>query len=195
VRINAENIALNGRQGRHRYEKWHTNCIALGQGENIMQKTSGFTLMELMVTIAIIAILSAIAIPNFIAWVPKFKLGGGCRDVLAILQKTRVQAVKDNTNYVLMFDTGNESYTAFLDDGAGTPANSGNGVLDGGERVLVQKTLANGIDISATTLPGDLVVFNTQGIASTAGTITLTDNSGNVRQIFLELAGSSRIQE
>lgn len=159
-----------------------------------MQKASGFTLMELMVTIAIIAILSAIAIPNIIAWVPKFKIGGAARDVLAILQKTRVQAVKENTNFVLMFDTGNARYTAFRDDGAGTPANSGNGVLDGGEAVIVQNTLANGVDISATTLPGDLVAFDTQGIASTAGTITLTDNSGNVRQISLELAGSSRIQ-
>ena len=179
---------MDGRQGYPIHEKWHTNCIALGQGDNIMQKTSGFTLMELMVTIAIIAILSAIAIPNFIAWVPKFKLGGGSRDVLAILQKTRIQAVKDNTSYVLMFNTGNESYTAFQDD-------DGNGVLDAGERVLVQKTLANGIDITATTLPGDLVVFDTQGIASTGGSITLTDNSGNARQILLELAGSSRIQE
>ncbi len=151
--------------------------------------------MELMVTIAIVAILSAVVIPNFIAWVPKFKLGGASRDVLAILQKTRVQAVKDNINYVLMFDTGNASYTAFLDDGAGDPANSGNGVLDAGERILVQKALANDIDISATTLPGDWVVFDTQGVASSAGTITLADTRGNARQIVLELAGSSRIQE
>lgn len=159
-----------------------------------MQKSFGFTLMELMVTIAILAILSIVAIPNIIAWIPKFKIGGASRDVLGILQKTRVQAVKDNANYVLTFDTGNASYTAFSDDGAGTPANSGNGVLDAGERILVQKTLENDIDISATTLPGDLVVFDTQGIASSAGTITLTDNSGNVRQIVIELAGGSRIQ-
>jgi type IV fimbrial biogenesis protein FimT len=190
----AEKTALNGRQERQRQKKWHTNCIALGQGDNIMQKTSGFTLMELMVTIAIIAILSAIAIPNFVAWVPKFRLGGASRDVLDILQGTRVQAIRDNTNYVLAFDTGNASYTAFLDDGGGTPANAGNGVLDGGERVLAQETLAAGIDISATTLPGDLVVFDTQGMASSAGTITLTDSGGNVRQIALELAGGSRIQ-
>ncbi len=150
--------------------------------------------MELMVTIAIISILSIIAIPNIIAWVPKFRIGGASRDVLSILQKTRLQAVKDNTNYVLMFDTGNASYTAFLDDGGGDPANAGNGVLDGGERTLVQETLATGIDITATTLPGDLVVFNTQGIASSAGAITLTDTRGNARQIALELAGGSRIQ-
>ena len=159
-----------------------------------MQKANGFSLMELMVAIAIVAILSIIAIPNFIAWIPKFEIGGASRDVLGILQKTRVQAIKDNTNYVLMFNTGNDSYTAFQDDGAGTPANAGNGVLDGGERILVQKTLANAIDISATTLPADQVAFDTQGIASSSGTITLGDNQGNVRQIFLELAGSSRIQ-
>lgn len=159
-----------------------------------MQKTSGFTLMELMVTIAIISILSMIAIPNIIAWVPKFRLGGASRDVLSILKKTRLRAVKDNTNCVLMFDTGNARYTAFLDDGGGTPANAGNGVLDGGERVLVQETLAVGVDITATTLPGDQALFNTQGIASSAGIITLTDTRGNVRQIALELAGGSRIQ-
>ena len=159
-----------------------------------MQKTSGFSLMELMVTIAIISILSIIAIPNIIAWVPKFRIGGAARDVLSILQKTRIRAVKDNTNCVLMFDTGNARYTAFLDDGGGNPANAGNGVLDGGERTLVQKTLVTGVDITATTLPGDLVVFNTQGIASSAGTVTLTDTRGNVRQILLELAGGSRIQ-
>ena len=168
--------------------------MLLGQGDNIMQKTSGFTLMELMVTIAIISILSIIAIPNIIAWVPKFRLGGASRDVLSILRKTRLRAVKDNTNCVLMFDTGNARYTAFLDDGGGTPANAGNGVLDGGERVLVQETLAIGVDITATTLPGDQAVFNTQGIASSAGTITLTDTRGNARQIALELAGGSRIQ-
>ncbi len=192
--INAEKTALDGQQERHGQEKWHTNCIALGQGDNIMQKTSGFSLMELMVTIAIISILSGIAIPNIISWVPKFRLGGAFRDVLDVLQGTRVQAVRDNASYALTFDTGNATYTSFQDDGGGTPANADNGVLDGGERVLAQVTMPVGIDITATTLPGDLVVFNTQGIASSAGTVTLTDSRGNVRQILLELAGGSRIQ-
>jgi len=168
-----------------------------------MQKTSGFTLMELMVTIAIIAVVSAIAVPNFLAWVPKFKLGGASRDVLAVLQGTRVQAVKDNTNYTVQFNLGNESYVAFLDDGAGTPDTTpadgipdglGDGILDATETIVSQKVLPDGINIVNTTLAGNQVIFDTQGVASTAGTITIANDRGASRLIVLELAGSSRIQ-
>ena len=183
--------------------KWHTYCMAKGQGEKIMQKTSGFTLMELMVTIAIIAVASAIAVPNFMAWVPKYKLGGAARDVLGVLQGTRIQAVKGNSNYTLQFNVANESYVVFLDDGAGTPDTTpadgipdgmGDGILDATETIISQKTLSNGINIANTTLAGNQVIFDTQGVASNAGTITITSANGESRQIILELAGSSRIQ-
>ncbi len=159
--------------------------------------------MELMVTIGIIAVASTIAVPNFLAWVPKFRLGGASRDVLSVLQGTRVQAVKDNANYTVLFNVGNESYTAFLDDGAGTPDTTpadgipdgrGNGLLDATETIISQKTLPDGINITNTTLPGNRVVFDTQGVASSAGTISIANDMGETRQIVLELAGSSRIQ-
>ena len=159
--------------------------------------------MELMVTIAIIAAISAIAVPNFIAWIPKYKLGGASRDVLNVLQGARIQAVKNDTNGIVLFNVADESCTAFLDDGAGTPDTTpadgipdgrGNGALDATEKVISQKTLPNGITISNTTLPGNQVTFDSQGVASSAGTITLTNARGETRQIVLELAGGSRIQ-
>ena len=96
-----------------------------------MQKSSGFTLMELMVTIGIIAVASTIAVPNFMAWVPKFRLGSSARDVQSVIQGTRAQAIRDNTSYTVLFNVGNESLMGFLDDGFGTPDDDADGILDG----------------------------------------------------------------
>jgi prepilin-type N-terminal cleavage/methylation domain-containing protein len=36
-----------------------------------MRKESGFTIMELMVTIAIILIMASIVVPTFLSWLPR----------------------------------------------------------------------------------------------------------------------------
>ena len=46
-----------------------------------MQKEAGFSLTELMTVIAILAILAAIAIPNFIGWRGGSQLSRASRDV------------------------------------------------------------------------------------------------------------------
>ena len=169
-----------------------------------MQKSTGFTLMELLVTIGIIAVVSAIAVPNFMSWLPKYRLGNASRDVLAILQKTRVRAVKDNLLCAVQFNVGNESYTAISDDGAGTadttpadgiPDGRGNGIFEATETVIAAGSLLAGIDIVSTTgLTGGRVVFDTQGVASESGSIIIRNDRGDSRTIVIELAGSSRIQ-
>ena len=168
-----------------------------------MQKSSGFTLMELLVTIAIIAVVSAIAVPNFMSWLPKYRLGNASREVLSILKKTRVRAVKDNLLCAVQFNVGNESYTAIEDDGAGTADTDGDGIPDGrgdrifqaSETVIAAGSLLAGINIVSTTgLTGGRVVFDTQGVASESGDILLRNDRGDSRTIVIELAGSSRIQ-
>ena len=67
-----------------------------------MQKKSGFTLMELMVTIAIISILSALAVPNLIKWRPKRQLSAATKEVLSVMQYARSRALKENTRVGLL---------------------------------------------------------------------------------------------
>jgi len=169
-----------------------------------MQKSSGFTLMELMVTIGIIAVASTIAVPNFMAWVPKFRLGSSARDVQSVLQGTRAEAIKDNSTYTVLINVGSDSLLGFLDDGTGTPDTTpadgildglGDGILAPTETVIVQRNMADNIDITGTSFAGNLVTFDNQGVASSAGTITLSNNMGGLRRIVLQLAGTSRIIE
>ena len=46
-----------------------------------MRKQSGFTLAELMLCLGIVAILAAIAVPNFVTWLPKRRLQSAASQV------------------------------------------------------------------------------------------------------------------
>ena len=144
----------------------------------LMKKNSGFTLIELMVTIAIIAVVTAITIPNIISWLPNHRLGTASRDILSVLQQVRLRAVKDNAVAFIQFNPGSNSYTVTL---ANTPAKS--------------KNMPAGIDLNNTDFAGDLISFNGRGLPNIASdrTITIQNTNGTIRQIRVSQTGNSRI--
>jgi type IV fimbrial biogenesis protein FimT len=122
----------------------------------------GLTLVELMVTLAIVAVGAAIAAPSFRGMIADTRLSAQANDLLASLKYTRSEAVKRNARVTIckkasdatcaVTDTATASWQGgwlvFVDGGVA-------GTLDGADTILrVQGPLA------ASTLVGDGAVTN-----------------------------------
>ncbi len=76
---------------------------------NVIKSQTAFTLVELMVVIGIIAIMSAIAIPNLMN--PEHKLKKAATGLMADMQRTRSMAIKENKEWRIVFDASGYSIT------------------------------------------------------------------------------------
>ena len=80
--------------------------------KNNIKNEQGFSFAELMVVIAIVGILSAIALPSFLSSLPEKRLKNAARNLYVDLQKARLLAVKENKSVTFTFNevTGKYSY-------------------------------------------------------------------------------------
>jgi prepilin-type N-terminal cleavage/methylation domain-containing protein len=92
-----------------------------------MQKRAGFTLLEVIIVIAIVGILATVAIPNFMGWTPRYKLKAAVLELTASLQYARMRAIKQDQNCTVTFNAATGTCnldclnkTVRLSDHAGT---------------------------------------------------------------------------
>ncbi len=91
-------------------EKIMRTCLNNGKHE------AGFTLIELITILVILAVLASIAIPTFSVWLPSFRLRGAARDLYSSLQMAKLGAVKHNKQWAVVFDQGSDKYYVCSDD-------------------------------------------------------------------------------
>jgi len=76
-----------------------------------MQKRSGFTLIELTVVIALLAILTAVGVPNFLSWLPKYRLKSAARDLYSNLHLAKMTAIRANKDCSVNYYKHPDRYT------------------------------------------------------------------------------------
>jgi len=179
-------------------------------------RNGGFTLLELMITLALAAILVTLAVPNMRDFMRNSRLAGAGNDLLHSLNLARTEAIKRQTGNVVVCATADPtagdnsiscSYGPFQGWFVFHDAN-GNWQHDSGEAVLERHALVD----STVTVNSDhdgIVSYAPTGFANPAAARTptanlvLCDHRGNTavgtnstaRAMFITATGRARVSQ
>jgi Tfp pilus assembly protein FimT len=69
-------------------------------------------MLELLIILAILAILAAFSVPIFSSWFPEYRLKCAVRDLYSNMQLAKMNSIRKNDNYRLLFNNGGkDSYS------------------------------------------------------------------------------------
>ena len=157
---------------------------------NILQKFSstetfrhGLTLVELLITISIVGVISAIAVPILKDFLPIYRLNQAARTLVLDFQYARTRAISQNKKIRVLFDIKNNAYRMQCHDHhdhdewkdlAGAP----------------ERDLSNaGVRLIA---PNTNPVFSAQGFVSGMVTAQIK-NSRGTRAITVSMSGRVKV--
>lgn len=128
-------------------------------------KCAGFTLVELLIAVAIAGILTVLAVSAFEGLNEKYRVEGETKQMFADLMDARGRAMQRNRSYFVRITTS--GYQTYEDS---SPAPDGNGVFDSTADALVANVAVRHA-ITAVLAGGGNFTFNRNGIANDNGTI------------------------
>jgi prepilin-type N-terminal cleavage/methylation domain-containing protein len=153
-----------------------------------VKRKGGFTIVELVVALAIMGIAVSAAIPGFSRWLPGYRLKGAATELYSNLHLAKMSAVRDNAEWAIYFDPNFDAYQIRYGTGAGGAysdpggfavnktvilANYGTGICFGHGNATGD--LGGGWDDDVTFL-SNTVVFNPRGMANAQGYVYLQND-------------------
>jgi prepilin-type N-terminal cleavage/methylation domain-containing protein len=153
-----------------------------------VKRKGGFTIVELVVALAIMGIAVSAAIPGFSRWLPGYRLKSAATELYSNIQLAKMRAVRDNAQWAIKFDPDFDAYQvrygtgvdgAYSDPGGFAVdktvilANYGVGICFGHGNATA--AIGGGWDDDITFL-SNTVVFNPRGMANAQGYVYLQND-------------------
>lgn len=171
-------------------------------------RTNGFTLIELIVTIAVLAILLAVAVPSFQDFFERGRLRGAADAATALVATARGEAVKTGRNVTISFSGTTAAWClganqadipdpgdAYADSEACDCGTANDCVVDGVERVMRSSDFGN-VTLAAIPTTNAFTVDSKQGavIGLETRQATLISPNGSFRlQLNISPMGQSQL--
>lgn len=70
----------------------------------------GFSLVELVIVVSLIAIMAAIAMPNLLSMIPAMRVNTATRQVISKMLLLKMKAISENKRHQLIFTPGSDQY-------------------------------------------------------------------------------------
>lgn len=167
----------------------------------------GFSLIELLVVMAIFGIIAFVTLPQILHMIYRGRIEGTARETVVLLRAARLEAIKKNCYGVVKIEPTERTIIAFVD-------RNRNGELDEGADPLVGKiVLPNLLDFRDEanrrglasvwkldnpdvpgTIPDKRVIFQEDGSVLSEGAIRIGDPRGNVLEVNVAPRGSGKVQ-
>jgi type IV fimbrial biogenesis protein FimT len=134
----------------------------------LVRRMEGFSLVELMMVICVLALISAIATPSLLNWRNNAKLRGAASNLKGDMELARLKAIQVNDTVVVHFTEN--GYKVFKDDSGLT-----SGEYDAGEALYGDRTLPGGVKINLDKTgfgaSGDSARFKGRGTAASGSAV------------------------